>query len=165
MTEKISCLFVCLGNICRSPMAEGVFTALVSKHGLAGHFTLDSAGTGGWHAGEAPDPRSIRTAQNHGVDISHQRSRVLVPHDLERFDYIFAMDQSNHANILKRNPEAPTDVVHMFLSLTAGADAQVPDPYYDRDDGFEQVWGMVSEASAAWLSRICQEHGLSPSGL
>ena len=163
MSERVSVLFVCLGNICRSPMAEGVFQHLVQERGLADHFKLDSAGTGGWHAGEPPDPRSIRTAQHHGVDISEQRSRVLVPIDLERFDYIFAMDQSNHRNIIKRNPSGKTERVHMFLSLTETPDAEVPDPYYDRDDGFENVWRLVSAASEAWLDRISVEHGLRPS--
>ena len=144
-------------------MAEGIFQHLVQSRGLSEQFKLDSAGTGGWHAGEPPDPRSIRTAHHHGVDISAQRSRVLVPIDLERFDYIFAMDQSNHSNIIKRNPNGKIERVHMFLSLTAGADAEVPDPYYDRDDGFENVWSLVSEAAGAWLHRICVEHGLQPS--
>ena len=101
MSKEISVLFVCLGNICRSPMAEGVFSDLVRKRGLEQQFKLDSAGTGGWHSGEPPDPRSIRAALNHNVDISHQRSRVLVPRDLEDFDYIFAMDKSNYAYVSK----------------------------------------------------------------
>ena len=163
MSAKVSVLFVCLGNICRSPMAEGVFHDNVRRRGLSEHFVLDSAGTGGWHAGEPPDPRSIRTAQNHGVDISQQRSRVLIAQDLERFDYIFAMDQSNHHNIIKRHPKGPIERVHMFLSLTEGEDAQVPDPYYDRDDGFEHVWQLVSHASEAWLDQICREHRLDTS--
>ena len=146
-------------------MAEGVFSDLVRKRGLEQQFKLDSAGTGGWHSGEPPDPRSIRAALNHNVDISHQRSRVLVPRDLENFDYIFAMDKSNYANIIKRHPQGPTERVHMFLSLTEGPNAQVPDPYYDRDDGFEIVWKLVATAADAWLTRICQEHALAPKSI
>ena len=165
MSEKVSVLFVCLGNICRSPMAEGAFQHLVNERGLMDQFNLDSAGTGGWHSGEPPDPRSIRTAQKHGVDINQQRSRVLLPIDLEQFDYVFAMDKSNEANIIKRNPDGNLDRIHMFLSLTDGPEAEVPDPYYDRDDGFEIVWSLVSAAAEAWLDRICLTHGLSSPSL
>ncbi len=160
MQEPIRVLFVCLGNICRSPLAEGAFRALVHSNHLDDFFEIDSAGTGGWHAGEPPDPRSIRTAQGHSIDIGMQRSRVLVPNDLVRFDYIFAMDLSNRENILKRHHDDFSHKVHMFLSLTENQHAEVPDPYYDRIDGFEHVWALVSKASNAWLEHICKQHNI-----
>ena len=160
-SSSVSVLFVCLGNICRSPLAEGAFRTYARQRGVEHAFHIDSAGTGGWHSGEAPDPRSIRTAENHGVDISAQRSRVLTSEDLENFDYVFAMDRSNRVNILKRHHDDYSHRVHMFLSRTKDADAEVPDPYYDRDDGFEQVWTLVSEAALSWLDYICETHALS----
>ena len=159
--KPIRVLFVCLGNICRSPLAEGAFRTYVTERGLEHAFDIDSAGTGGWHAGEPPDPRSVRTAALHGVDISAQRSRVLVPADLESFDYLFAMDRSNRVNILKRHHNDFSGRVHMFLSLTDGPETEVPDPYYDCDEGFEHVWTLVSEAARAWLDQISDTYGLS----
>ena len=157
----VSVLFVCLGNICRSPLAEGYFRHLVLSKGLHDAFMIDSAGTGGWHAGEPPDPRSTKTASKYGVDISNQKSRVLLPTDLQKYDYIFGMDRSNVINIKKRAPSLSHDNVHLFLEPIHGPTADVPDPYYDRIDGFETVWQLVVNAGSYWLNQICLERNIS----
>lgn len=157
----VSVLFVCLGNICRSPLAEGYFRHLVSSKRLEDFLLIDSAGTGGWHAGEPPDPRSTKTAAKYGVDISNQKSRVLVPGDLQKYDYIFGMDRSNVVNIKKRAPTLSHENVHLFLEPIHGPNADVPDPYYDRLDGFETVWQLVVEAGTHWLDQICRDHAIS----
>lgn len=136
---------VCLGNICRSPLAEGILKHKVRQRGLA--WTVDSAGTGHWHAGELPDPRSIAVARRHGIDITDQRARQFRPDDLERFDRIFVMDTQNHRDVLRL---AQTDEhrakVQLVLDLThPGHERSVPDPYYD-DGGFEEVFQMLDAA-------------------
>ena len=150
---SINVLFVCLGNICRSPLAEGAFRARVDAANLSHRFFIDSAGTGHWHAGEAPDPRSIATAQSHGVDISGQRARQLQRSDLTRFQHIFAMDQSN-LRIIREMATDDSAAINLFLSETSALPTEVPDPYYGGDGQFELVWQMVDEAAAALLSRL-----------
>ncbi len=148
-------LFVCLGNICRSPLAEGVFRAHVERAGLADRFEIDSAGTAGYHVGEAPDPRSVSIAHKHGVDLSAQRARKLVAADLERFDEVLAMDQSNLANIRRLAGPRSSARTGLFLDEVPGSSgAEVPDPYYGGPNGFLHVYRLVDEASERLLARL-----------
>jgi protein-tyrosine phosphatase len=138
-------LMVCLGNICRSPLAEGILRAKVAAQGL--DWEVDSAGTGTWHAGEAPDPRSQEVAKKHGLDISNQRARTFKPYDLEVFDRIYVMDSSNYNDVIKQaqTPEEVAKVKLIMNELYPGENRAVPDPYWD-DDGFEQVYQMLDNA-------------------
>ena len=157
----MSILFVCLGNICRSPLAEGIFTQMIRDAGLTGHVTVDSAGTGAWHADESPDPRSVETAARNGVDISGQRARQLVPDDYDRFDLLLAMDRSNEQTLKARAPSpAARGRVFLFLDHTLGSRADVPDPYYGGPGGFDSVYGMLREGCAVLVSRIAADRGL-----
>ncbi len=137
---------VCLGNICRSPLAEGIMQHLSDEQGLG--WEVDSAGTGNWHVGEAPDRRSIRAARNHGVDISKQVCRVFRRSDFDEFDHIFVMDKSNLSNVLNmaRNDEDAKKV-----SMLLG-DKIVPDPYYD-DNQFEPVFTLIEDGCKAIIKR------------
>ena len=148
MTEqpKISVLFVCLGNICRSPLAEGVFRSVVEERGEAGNYWIDSAGTGGWNAGSAPDPRSIRIAAAHGIDISGQTCRQVADEDFERFDLIFGMDGSNVADLKSRAGPHDWGKVHLLAGFAHGTSTDVPDPYYGGPDGFQSVYRMIRAA-------------------
>lgn len=156
--RKIRVLFVCLGNICRSPTAEGVFRDQVARAGLADSFEIDSAGTSGWHQGEGPDSRSQREALRHGVDISRQRSRALNERDFHRFDYLVAMDRANLREMRKRCPEALQGRLHLFTDFAPefGAD-EVPDPYYGGPKGFEHVFNLCSACAEGLLSAIQRE--------
>ncbi len=141
MSKKI--LMVCLGNICRSPLAEGI---LRSK--LNNNFIVDSAGTGGWHAGEQPDKRSILTAKNRGIDITHQRARKFQKTDFENFDYIYVMDNQNYKDVssLAENEDHKTKIQLILEEIFPGERVDVPDPYYGGQDGFEKVFYMLDEA-------------------
>lgn len=134
---------VCLGNICRSPLAEGI---LRSK--LSNNFIIDSAGTGGWHAGELPDKRSIEIAKKKGLDITNQRARKFTKNDFSEFDFIYAMDNSNLKDILQLAPnENAKKKVYLILNeLYPNENKDVPDPYYGQNDGFEKVYTMLNEA-------------------
>ena len=156
-------LFVCLGNICRSPLAEGAFRRHVEAAGLADKFEIDSAGTGDWHVGDPPDPRSIRVAQKHGVDLTTLRGRQIRPADLQRFDEIFAMDRANLRDIKRLAGGSSRARISLLLEETAnpngskaGEALDVPDPYYGGPDGFEHVWTLVDEACGALLERLRQ---------
>ncbi|WP_417671315.1 low molecular weight protein-tyrosine-phosphatase [Roseibium sp.] len=146
-----SILFVCLGNICRSPLAEGVFHHVLSEAGNDLQMHLDSAGTGAWHAGNPPDPRSIEVAAKYGIDISAQRARQVVTEDFDRFDLILAMDKSNLRNLRSLQPKTSRAMVRLFLASPA---TDVPDPYYGHDDGFETVYQMLHAGSRALLSEL-----------
>jgi len=138
-------LMVCLGNICRSPLAEGILKDKVNQQNLS--WVVDSAGTGSWHVGELPDSRSIATAHAHNIDINDQRARQFSRQDLEDFDLILAMDSSNYQNIVRHANERQKSKVHMILNfLHPGMNQSVPDPYYGGDDGFEKVYQMLDEA-------------------
>lgn len=141
MSKKI--LMVCLGNICRSPLAEGILRSKLPKD-----FTVDSAGTGGWHAGEQPDKRSITTARNRGIDITQQRARQFKKSDFDTFDFIFVMDNQNLKDILAlTTSENQKNKVQMILEeVFPGERVDVPDPYYGGADGFEKVFDMLDEA-------------------
>ena len=141
MASKI--LMVCLGNICRSPLAEGIMRAKLSKD-----FIVDSAGTGGWHAGELPDKRSISIAKNRGLDITSQRARQFKISDFDTFDYIYVMDNSNYKDVmaLAPNDEAKSKVKLILNELFTNENVDAPDPYYGGQDGFENVFDMLNEA-------------------
>lgn len=143
---------VCLGNICRSPLAEGIMKQKAAENGL--EWTVDSAGTGAWHAGELPDRRSIATARKKGVDISDQRARQFQIADFERFDKIFVMDTQNLSDVLRlATSEAHRAKVELMLDqIHPGLRRSVPDPYYD-DNGFEEVFDMLDQACSAFVSR------------
>lgn len=138
-------LMVCLGNICRSPLAEGILKAKIAKKKL--DWTVDSAGTIGHHAGELPDNRSIKVAKTHGLDITDQRSRKLTLQDLDNFDKIYVMDSSNYNDVIAlcRNVEQKNKVEIIMNVVHPNRNIAVPDPYWD-DNGFEKVYGMLEEA-------------------
>ena len=135
---------VCLGNICRSPLAEGILQSKLPKD----KFIIDSAGTGGWHAGELPDKRSIAIAKKHNIDITDQRARQFKPSDFDNFDYIYAMDNSNYKDILNLAPndKAKSKVKIILNELFPEENVDVPDPYYGGTDGFENVFNMLDQA-------------------
>lgn len=144
-------LMVCLGNICRSPLAEGILQEKIREKNLP--WTVDSAGTGHWHIGNPPDPRSIAVANKYGIDIRTQRGRQLRLDDLDRFDLILAMDESNYQNILRfaQTPEQSAKVRMIMDYVHPGQRVSVPDPYWD-NDGFEAVYQMLEEACERLVS-------------
>lgn len=151
---RTAILFVCLGNICRSPLAEGIFRAVVAERGLEHAFHLDSAGTGAWHIGTPPDPRSVATARRFGLDISGQRARQVDPADFSRFDLILGVSA-----LRQRAPKEAHDRVHLFLDYALGRPEEVPDPYYGGDDGFALVYRTIREASDALALRLAERAG------
>lgn len=149
-----SVLFVCLGNICRSPLAEGVFRELVSGQGLEGEFYIDSAGTGAYHAGEAPDPRSVAVAEVHDVRLAGL-ARQVTPRDLENFDWVVAMDDDNRRSLRSLHTEgAGARIVLMRDFDSEGAGGDVPDPYYGGADGFGQVYDIVNRSCRGLLEEL-----------
>lgn len=141
-----SVLFVCLGNICRSPLAEGAFRTEVAKRRLA--IVTESAGTAAYHIGEKPDPRAIATAKRKGVDISGHRGQQVKPSDFKRFDHIVAMDADNLANLSRIKPEDSTAQLSLMLDWAKGREGQsVEDPYYGEEEGFETTWADVTLAA------------------
>tara|TARA_B100001142_G_C14347581_1_gene660673 strand:- start:3174 stop:3674 length:501 start_codon:yes stop_codon:yes gene_type:complete len=156
MTPK-SILFVCLGNICRSPVAQGVFQYLLNERigsDLSKNWILDSAGTSNYHTNEPPDIRAQQSTLIHDIDISHQRSRQFKLDDFDKFDQIFVMDASNYTNVLKlsENP-VHKNKIHLFLDSTyPDENRQVPDPYFGGNEGFENVFQMLKKASLNWLN-------------
>ena len=153
--RRTSVLFVCLGNICRSPLAEGVFRHLVEEAGLADRFEIDSAGTGGWHVGERPDARAQMVASQHGVALEC-RARQVTAEDLLHFDYVVAMDRENLRALERMAASVGSDAeVRLLRDYDPGADAdEVPDPYYGGASGFETVYEMVQRACQALLERL-----------
>lgn len=146
-------LMVCLGNICRSPLAEGILRRKIEELNL--DWEVDSAGTGSWHIGERPDRRSIQVASRHGIDISTQRARQINPRDLDRFDLILAMDRSNFQDVIRMaRTDAQRSKVAMILNyVQPGANEGVPDPYWD-DDGFDHVFHLLTEACDQVVSQL-----------
>lgn len=147
-----SILTLCLGNICRSPMAEGLLRARFAEAGL--DIAVDSAGTGGWHVGDPPDPRTIEAARRNGIDIAALRGRTLSPADFRRFDLILAMDADNRATALAMQPPDGTADVHLFLDYATGRPGDVPDPYYGGADGFQAMFEMLDAATADLIRRL-----------
>ncbi|WBX92805.1 low molecular weight protein-tyrosine-phosphatase [Pseudoxanthomonas mexicana] len=148
-------LVVCLGNICRSPMAEGALQARLAASPLAGRVQVDSAGTGGWHAGEPPDRRAIACARGHGVDIAGQRARQLHAADFEVFDWILCADRANVRDVLRLAPAARRERVALLLEWAGiRAGGEVPDPYTGGPDDFQRVWRLVDSAAQAVVARL-----------
>lgn len=157
--SKVNVLMVCLGNICRSPTAQGVFENFVAEQGLSHHINTDSAGTHAYHVGEPPDSRAQASALRRGVDLSPQRARKVEQQDFINFDYVLAMDHSNHADLMAMCPGEHVSKVHLFLSFApAVPEDEVPDPYYGGGKGFEKVLDLVEEASMGLLEDIRKHH-------
>lgn len=156
----VKVLFVCLGNICRSPTAEGVFRDVVQRAGLDRHIEIDSAGTHAYHVGAPPDRRAQQAAQRRGIDLSSLRGRKAVRADFERFDFILAMDEENLENLLAICPEGQESKAQLFLDYAPHRpEREVPDPYYGGDAGFERVLDMIEEAAQGLLAEIRKRHG------
>lgn len=152
--KPVKVLMVCLGNICRSPLAEGILKSKIKNQNIV----VDSAGTGAYHVGNLPDPRSIEVAKQHGVDITDQRARKIEKSDLDSFDYIFVMDASNYRNvILIADNELQKSKVSMIMNVVQPSeDISVPDPYYGGENGFEHVYQMLDVACDEILKKINQ---------
>ena len=153
MSAPTRLLFVCLGNICRSPLAEGVFLHLVTEADLLDHYVIDSAGTSAYHVGERPDRRSIAVAQKHGV-VLPSRARQVELADYEAFDLLVAMDRSNHRDLLSDQPSAATARLVMLRDYDPAGPGDVPDPYYGGPRGFDDVYAMVERCSRRLLEEL-----------
>jgi protein-tyrosine phosphatase len=161
MSTRVRICFVCLGNICRSPTAEGIMVHLLAQHALADYFEIESAGTAAYHVGERPDRRTLRTAAARGVDLP-SCARAFEAHDFARFDYVIAMDSSNRDALLKLAPTAEDrKKVHLLRSFDRQADASdVPDPYFGGDGGFEYVFDVCESACLGLLAELRARHSL-----
>jgi protein-tyrosine phosphatase len=162
MSDRIGVLFVCLGNICRSPLAEGVFRDQVERAGLAERFDIDSAGTSSYHTGDSPDPRTVEVALRRGLVLAHA-ARQIRRSDLERFHYIVVMDASNESRVQRLAEPAPGRAELLSLrsfDQEADGDLDVPDPYFGGPDGFEDVHDMVERSCRGLLDHIREEHGM-----
>lgn len=148
-------LFVCLGNICRSPAAEGVLRAKTRERGL--DIFIDSAGTGAWHAGDPPDARMIQAAGKRGYDIGHQRARKVDLSDFYEFDYLLAMDLSNHTDLLDLAPPNRSCDIRLFLDFASCEERETPDPYYGGAGGFSQVLDLIELGVDGFLDHIEDE--------
>jgi protein-tyrosine phosphatase len=149
-------LFVCLGNICRSPLGEGILQHKINA--LALPWSVDSAGTGGYHIGNSPDERSIEVAKNHSIDISHQKARKFNYGDFELFDHIIVMDSMNYQDVISQaiNEEEKSKVSLMMNHLSPGMNQAVPDPYWD-NDGFEKVYQMIDKACDGFINIVLKK--------
>ncbi|MGB5510125.1 MAG: low molecular weight protein-tyrosine-phosphatase [Woeseiaceae bacterium] len=152
--KEISVLFVCMGNICRSPTAEGVFRHHASEAGLSDRVFIDSAGTHAYHVGEPPDRRAIAAAERRGVSLRDLRARRVSDADFERFDYIIAMDEDNVARLREQGSPEHHSKVRLFLEFSASGEQDVPDPYYGGAAGFERVLDLVEDASRGLLETL-----------
>lgn len=158
-SNKISVLFICMGNICRSPTAEGAFRHLVQQHELNKYIETDSAGTHAYHIGEKPDRRAQQTALSRGLDIGDLRARKVKPADFNKFHYVIAMDQSNYQLLAEMAPEGLEDRLRLFLDFAPELkETEVPDPYYGGTKGFEYVFDLVEAASLGLLDDIREKH-------
>ena len=151
---KISVLFVCMGNICRSPTAEGVFRHLVAGSDLEEHIHIDSAGTHAYHVGEPPDRRARAAAERRGISLEDIQARRVQPDDFERFSYIIAMDQDNLAILEEQSDGAHREKLRLFLEFSSGPEREVPDPYYGGATGFERVLDLVEDAGRGLLEEL-----------
>lgn len=159
MKDKVSVVFICMGNICRSPTAEAVFRHYFENAGLAGQILIDSAGTHDYHIGDPLDLRAQRAAQQRGYDMSSLRGRQVEEGDFYRFDYVLAMDKANLAVLQRLAPPASNAQVRLLLEYAKHhAEREVPDPYYGSADGFERVLDMVEDAAEGLLQHIHQRY-------
>lgn len=156
--SRPSVLFVCLGNICRSPTAEGVFRGRLESRGLLDRFHVDSAGTGDWHIGNPPDRRAQLAAASRGIDISMLRARQVQADDASAFDYLIAMDRGNHRDLVRLAGDARAHKVRLFMEF-ADIDShdEVPDPYYGGDSGFDQVIDLIEAASDGLIEHLLRQ--------
>lgn len=155
MRQRI--LFVCMGNICRSPTAEGVTRALAERHGMADLFEFDSAGTHGYHIGNPPDKRARQAAAGRGYDLSALKARQVSDIDFVRFDRILAMDRDNLALLRKACPDEHREKLGLFLDFASLAEVEeVPDPYYGGPEGFEHVLDLIEDAANGLLKRLSE---------
>lgn len=162
--DALRVLMVCMGNICRSPIAEGVLRAKLQQAGLHTRVVVDSAGTHGYHTGEAPDPRGIRAAAQRGYELANLRARPVLPEDFSRFDWLLAMDEANLAWLQRRMPEgaqARLDLLMAHASRHPGV-REVPDPYYGAAAGFEHVLDLVDDACEGLVLRLSAELPAGP---
>lgn len=155
MSARVGILFVCMGNICRSPTAEGVFRRLVAETGLEGELRIDSAGTHDYHVGSPPDARANAAAARRGYDLSALRGRQVSQRDFLEFDYVLAMDQDNLANLHRICPPEHAHKVRLFLEHSANfKEREVPDPYYGGAQGFDHVLDLVEDAARGLLKDV-----------
>lgn len=158
--NPVRVLFVCMGNICRSPTAHGVFQALIDRENLNGAIEVDSAGTHSYHVGGSPDPRSQATARSRGVDLSGLRARRFVSGDYDDFDYLLAMDKGNLADMNALRPPNAHNRAELMLGYSKRFDErEIPDPYYG-NEGFELVYDMIEDAARGLLRHIRDKHRL-----
>ncbi|WP_163401140.1 low molecular weight protein-tyrosine-phosphatase [Flavobacterium fluviatile] len=152
----VKILMVCLGNICRSPLAEGILASKLPKE----NFIVDSAGTGSWHVGHAPDKRSIAVAQKNGLCIDGQKGRQFKTSDFDEFDYIYVMDNSNYRDIihLAKTPEHKSKVKLILNELFPDENVDVPDPYYGAVNGFDNVYQMLDEVAEIIAKKLIEKH-------
>ena len=155
--KKTKVLFVCMGNICRSPTAEGVFAALIKAQEVDTQFAIDSAGTHAYHVGEAPDLRAQKAAKDRDVNLTLMKARKVIFADFEDFDYLLAMDDDNHQILMEACPDQFKHKVKYFLEYAPHLETrEVPDPYYGGKYGFERVLDMVEDASVGFLNSLKQ---------
>ncbi len=148
-------LFVCLGNICRSPSAHGIFVELIERHGLYGFLEVDSCGTGDWHTGRKPDARAIAAAAQRGYDLTRQRARRVTIADFYQYDFILAMDKSNLEDLHELRPLDFRGYLGLFLDFVGETDLQeVPDPYYGGHEGFDGMFDLLEYACDALLVKL-----------
>ncbi len=152
--DKVSVLFVCMGNICRSPTAEGVFRHFVQEAGLADRIKIDSAGTHAYHTGEPADRRASAAAERRGYSLADIRARRVQAEDFENFNYIVAMDRLNHVTLIDRADAEHHDKIRLFLEFSSAEEDEVPDPYYGGAAGFDRVLDLVEEASRGLLETL-----------
>ncbi|MBK8601093.1 MAG: low molecular weight phosphotyrosine protein phosphatase [Flavobacterium sp.] len=152
----VKILMVCLGNICRSPLAEGILMSKLPRKS----FVVESAGTGNWHVGKQPDERSIAIAKKNGIDISHQRGKQFTPADFDDYDYIYVMDSSNYNDVvnLAQNQEQKEKVQLILNEIFPGENVDVPDPYYGTQFGFETVFKMLDETCDSIAQNLIAKH-------
>lgn len=159
--NHVRVLFVCMGNICRSPTAEGILGALVAREGLTHRIRIDSAGTHAYHVGEPPDSRAQAAALRRGVDLSGQRARRVRMEDFLEFDYVLPMDSSNYEDLQELCPEPQTVIFRRFLDFAPQlSERDVPDPYYGGPNGFERVLDLIESAAEGLLEDIRRRYDL-----
>ena len=159
--KSLKVLMVCLGNICRSPTAHGVLSALIKRRKLCDYLEVDSAGTGCWHLGEKPDRRSISAAQIRGYDISSLIARQVKIIDFANFDYLLAMDNDNLRDLYKICPNEHQDKIDLLLNFGSSSEKVVPDPFYGESSDFELVLDLIEDACEGFLEHVISSHSLS----
>ncbi|WP_173933581.1 low molecular weight protein-tyrosine-phosphatase [Chelativorans sp. Marseille-P2723] len=157
--SQTAILFVCLGNICRSPLAEGIFRAVIAERGLSHAFRIESAALGDWHVGDPPDARSVAVARRNGIDISGQRARRITVEDFLRFDLIFGMDRTNVTRLRQLAPRNSRDRIHLFLEYALASAEEIADPYYGSEEDFIAVYGRIREGSEAMAEKLAVRAG------